>query len=211
MVNGKRTRKQTDRFGQTSNAANKNHYFLGGSDDDSDKSHRNDADVDAHTKRKKTNQDGQTDDDYVPESDDEANNNDTGSLKNKTEVKQIKTAVQMARIEAKMDGLIDINRKILQTVISLTTNSTNSDVFNDTHDFLSIFPIKTEESLDRFERSLSENAFRRSAVSFCFECILSDKFCYYKLFNVEKNLQRFSFFVFFPYLTWNRLCLYFLD
>lgn len=89
---------------------------------------------------------------------------------------------QMSRIEAKLDGLIDVAQKIQRMIVSLSMNPTNVDVSSVDQNIISMLPLTTEESLDRFEENLNDNAFRRSVVSYvvCVPSIWSDKFCYHK-------------------------------
>lgn len=128
-----------DRFGKSSDDVNKDGYF----DDDGE----DDVYVDSESS-------------FEPKS---GRSSETNSSKNDSLIgkSKIEPRTQMARIEAKLDIVIDTVQKIQRTIISMATNPTTVDVSNVDCNFLSIFPLKTEESMDKFERDLNDNAFRR--------------------------------------------------
>lgn len=87
---------------------------------------------------------------------------DTNSKTNSKECKQI------SRLEAKVDGVIDILKQIQRMIIPLTAKSSigaSTSTNEITYNFHSTFPITNEESMDKFEMDLNDNAFRQAVVS----------------------------------------------
>lgn len=145
MKTVKRKRIQPDRFGETSANKNKDAYF---DDDNDDDAHIN---MDSGSSRE-----GQ-----LEVSSGTSLSNDNTPAGNS----QIAPQIQLARMEAKIDGLVKVIHKIQRMMVSLTINSTNVDASNVDHHFLSMLPLKTEESIDQLEKQLNDNAFRRVMVS----------------------------------------------
>lgn len=153
--NGKRKRSKTDRFGSESVNANKDAYF----DDDS-------SDVQSIL---------DVDDSFTDRS---VKSSETASLKIDTQIgnNNIASKNHLSRVEAKLDCLIDEMHKLTRMIIPLTINSTNADVSNGDSDFLSMFPLKTEESMNQLEDKLNNSAFRRLMVSIDVEFIWQTNF-----------------------------------
>lgn len=130
---------QPDRLGQNSADENKDGYF----EDESGTS-------------------GST---YSPsESEDDDQTSKTSASKS---IKKPALRPQMSRMEAKLDGLIDVMKQIQRMIISLTTNSSSVDASSTckSYKFHSFFPIKIEESMDKFELDLNDIEFRQAVVS----------------------------------------------
>lgn len=112
------------------------------------------------------NKDGFFDDSQSEKSSNELSSDDDSILVNEHKTTKSTTALrtQVARIEAKLEDVSSMVQKIVRMVISLTTNRTS--VCDDTiaPNFLSIFPLKTEESLAKFEQDLSDGTFRNAVV-----------------------------------------------
>lgn len=135
----KRKRTQPDRLGQNSADENKDGYF----EDESGTS-------------------GST---YSPsESEDDDQTSETSSSKS---IKKPALRTQMSRMEAKLDGVFDVMKQIQRMIISLTTNSSSVDASgtSKSYNFHSFFPIKIEESMDKFELDLNDIEFRQAVVS----------------------------------------------
>lgn len=148
---------RTERYGKTSDDVNKDNYF-----DDDDENLDDDSSIE-----KQSESTSET-----------SSSNDDSQLENSG----IKPQTQISRIEAKLDVLTDVIHKIHRMMISSTINSnpTNNDDNNANHDFLTMFPLTTEESMDRFENQLNDNEFRRMVVSidiFCFICSIQIAIC----------------------------------
>lgn len=140
MFQAKRKRKLTkiDRYGQTDEDVNKDNFF---DESETDASEHNESSYELSN-----------DDDCVMVEEGK-NTKSTISVKK-----------QIAQVEAKLDGVTLSVQKILRMVISLTTNRT--DVRDDAiaPNFHSIFPLKTEESMAKFEQDLSDVIYRNSVV-----------------------------------------------
>lgn len=106
------------------------------------------------------------DDSHLGSDDDSERSKENMSSISKCESQANSTSTpQMSRIEAKLDGLIDVAHKIQRMMVSLSMSPTNVDVSKVNQNLISMLPLTTEESLDRFEENLNDNAFRRSVVS----------------------------------------------
>lgn len=140
MFQAKRNRKRTkiDRYGQTDEDVNKDNFF---DESETDASEHNESSYELSN-----------DDDCVMVEEGK-NTKSTISVKK-----------QIAQVEAKLDGVTLSVQKILRMVISLTTNRT--DVRDDAiaPNFHSIFQLKTEESMAKFEQDLSDVIYRNSVV-----------------------------------------------
>lgn len=91
-------------------------------------------------------------------------------------------------MEAKLDDVSSAVQTILRMVVSLTTLRTNvcADVI--ASNFLSIFPLKTEESLAKFGQNLSDSAYRNDVVISVFIYLLCCKLyatAYFAALEVE--------------------------
>lgn len=128
-------------------------------------------------KRCKTKRYGQTDDevnkdDFFDDSQSENSTNDISmddddstvatNCKNTNSATDLQT--QLAKVEAKIEDVSSAVQKILRMVISMTTNRTCDGTI--APDFLSFFPLTTEEAVDKFEQDLSVSGFRNAVVIF---------------------------------------------
>lgn len=137
--NNKRKRTQPERLGKNSADENKDGYF------------QNDS--------------GSS---YSPsESEDDEKSSEASSSKSIRPVKKPALRTQMSRMEAKLDGVIDVVKQIQRMIISLTTNSSSGNTSStyESYNFHSFFPIKTVESMDKFEMDLNDIEFRQTVVS----------------------------------------------
>lgn len=75
---------------------------------------------------------------------------------------------QISRIEAKLDHIKDVMLKIQHMVISLATSSKNASATEPVPNFLSEFPLMTDESIAKFEEDLKDSAFRHTVVGIDF-------------------------------------------
>lgn len=71
---------------------------------------------------------------------------------------------QIARMEARLDEVLDVVRKIHRTVISLTKSTNDGDAGSNQNLFLK-FPLMTDDALANFEEDLKDYAFRQEVVS----------------------------------------------
>lgn len=128
-------------------------------------------------KRIKTKRYGQTDDEvnrdeYFDDSESENSTNeitiddDDSTVATNCNNTNLATALQtqLAKVEAKVEDVSSTVQKILRIVISLTTNRTCDGTV--APDFLSLFPLTTEEAVDKFDQDLSVAAFRNAVVIF---------------------------------------------
>lgn len=101
------------------------------------------------------------------ENEDEDDEDDTDDGIDGHDNKRTKSTVRSqieAKFQAKLEEVSSTVNKILRMVISLTNKRYNVGDSTIAPDFLSIFPLKTEESLVKFERDLSDSAFRNNVV-----------------------------------------------
>lgn len=153
----KRQRKTVNRFGRTEKEVNKDEYFENSENDGASTGSSDDEEfVVLGNKSKMTKI---TDDIH--------------------KVEQLQT--QIAKIEAKIDGVADTMQKMLRTVMSVTNNNNRNVGDGTTFRFLSRLPIKTEESLTDFENDLHDDDFRYAAVKFLFYFLYWVLFICYQL------------------------------
>lgn len=164
-----RARKQTVRYGQSSASTNKDSFFensdneAGASDTDGDADATDDG------------VDGSGNETSASDNDDSNSNNindasgteiESSSWRNGSQNSNASVSrTQISRVEAKLDGILDVLKKVQRTVNGLATNSTSAGENDGEEEFLSKFPLTTMESVTKFEEDLEDKSFRQSVVS----------------------------------------------